>query len=72
MTQPHHSSRCVLAPVLAPLFATLPPARSSRSHGLPANLWDGTDPLLGGQAGAPGAAGLRPAHQRQEVRHEPA
>jgi hypothetical protein len=44
----------VFAPVLARLFVTLPPPHSSRSHGLPIRLRDGTDRLLGGLPAAPG------------------
>lgn len=64
MSRLHIDRPCVLARVFAPTFATLPLPYSGRSSRLPTARRDGTDPLIGGHAGAPGAR-FRPHCQRQ-------
>jgi hypothetical protein len=63
MSRPNNSTMSLLARVLARMFATLTSAYSGRPHGLLCTRRDGTDPLLGGHAGAPGA-GLQPRWRR--------
>ncbi len=43
----------VFAPVLAPMFPTLPPADSATSSGLHLPFRDGTDPQFGGHRAGP-------------------
>jgi hypothetical protein len=44
----------VFAPVLAPMFPTLPPTDSTTSSGLHLPFRDGTDPQFGGHRAVPG------------------
>jgi hypothetical protein len=59
-TTGNHSTVAVFTPVFPPIFPTLPALHSPSSNGDSSTYPDGTDPLLGGHAGAaggrPGAA----------------